>query len=41
MLEAEPLPPPYVPLRDRISEPVASGLLGPVLIRPVRKITLE
>jgi hypothetical protein len=41
MLEAAPLPAPYVPLRDWIAEPVESGLLGPVRIRPVREITLE
>ncbi|HVN78251.1 MAG TPA: hypothetical protein VMW38_04580, partial [Terriglobia bacterium] len=34
------LPPPYPDLGDRVTEPVASGLLGPVWLRPVRHLVL-
>jgi hypothetical protein len=36
-----PLPPPYPTLRDRVTEPVSSGLLGPVQLRPVQVLTLS
>jgi hypothetical protein len=36
-----PLPPPYPTLRDRVMEPVSSGLLGPVQLRPVQVLTLS
>jgi alpha-L-rhamnosidase len=40
MLSRKPLPPPYTDLRDRITQPLSSGLLGPVRLRPSRRITL-
>jgi hypothetical protein len=36
-----PLAPPYLTLRDRVPEPVSSGLLGPVQLRPVQVLTLK
>jgi hypothetical protein len=40
MLPLTPLPLPYAPLREYVPEPVTSGLLGPVRIRPARIIML-
>jgi hypothetical protein len=36
-----PVPPPYPTLKDRVLEPVSSGLLGPVQIRAVQMLTLK
>jgi hypothetical protein len=35
-----PLPQPYTDLKDRVTQPVSSGLLGPVRLRPLRRVIL-
>ncbi len=37
---AASLPLPYPDLKDRVTQPVASGLLGPVWLRPARRLVL-
>ncbi len=36
-----PLPPPYPTLKDRVPEPVSSGLLGPVQLRAIQVLVLK
>jgi hypothetical protein len=40
MLLSAPLPPPYVDLKSRVSQPVTSGLMGPVWLHPSMNIIL-
>jgi len=36
-----PPPPPYVTLKDRVPEPVSSGLMGPVQLRAIQVLVLK
>jgi hypothetical protein len=41
MRHQPPLPPPYTNLKDRVPEPIRSGLLGPVRLRSVQVLALK